>query len=87
MKWRKSITLVGGVAVTWPVTPRAQQAERKRRIGVLMVLPVDDPETQVRLAAFAQGLRQLGWSVGQNVRLDYRWGRGNPRPSAMLRNW
>jgi putative ABC transport system substrate-binding protein len=77
MKRREFITLVGGVAVAWPLAPRAQQAERMRRIGVLMVLPADDPEVQARLTAFAQGLQQLDWIVGQNVRVDYRWGRTN----------
>jgi putative ABC transport system substrate-binding protein len=48
-----------------------------RRIGVLMAMTADDPESQARLAAFAQGLQQSGWTVGQNVRVDYRWGDGN----------
>jgi putative ABC transport system substrate-binding protein len=72
MRRREFITLLGG-AGAWPLVARAQQ--RMKRIGVLMVLPADDPETQARLAAFAQGLQQLGWTVGQNVRVDYRWGR------------
>jgi putative ABC transport system substrate-binding protein len=73
MRRREFITLIGGSAAVWPLTVRAQQ--RMKRIGVLMVLPADDPETQARLAAFAQGLQQLGWTVGQNVRVDCRWGR------------
>jgi len=48
-----------------------------RRIGVLMGLTADDPESAPRLAAFAQGLQQSGWTIGQNVRVDYRWGGGN----------
>jgi DNA-binding LacI/PurR family transcriptional regulator len=72
---RAFITLLGGAAVTWPLAVRAQQ--RIRRIGVLMVLPADDPEAQARLTGFVQGLQQLGWTVGQNVRVDYRWGRSN----------
>ena len=60
MKRREFIALVGGMAGTWPLTPHAQQANRMRRIGVLMVLPADDPEAQARLTAFAQGLQQLG---------------------------
>ena len=55
----------------------AQPAQRVRRIGVLMGLAADDPESQARLAAFAQGLQQAGWTVGQNIRIDYRWGAGN----------
>jgi putative ABC transport system substrate-binding protein len=74
---RDFITLLGGAAA-WPLAVRAQQPERMRRIGVLMAFTADDPESQVRLAAFAQGLQQLGWTVGQNVRVDYRWGGGNP---------
>jgi hypothetical protein len=48
-----------------------------RRIGVLMALSSDDPEGQARLAAFAQGLQQSGWIIGQNIRVDYRWSGGN----------
>src|SRR5262249_23169573 len=48
-----------------------------RRIGVLMNLTADDPDSPVRLAAFLQGLQQLGWTVGQNVQIDYRWGAGS----------
>src|SRR5215831_15909376 len=67
-------TLVGGAAATWPLTARAQQGERMRRIGVLMNLTADDPEASARVTAFAQGLQQLGWTAGHNVRIDYRWG-------------
>jgi putative ABC transport system substrate-binding protein len=74
---REFITLLGGAAVAWPLAARAQQRERVRRVGVLMGMTADDPESQVRLAAFAQGLQQLGWSVGQNLQIDYRWGGGN----------
>ena len=73
MKRREFITLLGGAAVAWPLTARAQQAERMRRIGVLMGMKADDPEGLARLAAFAQGLQQSGWTIGQNVRVDYRW--------------
>jgi putative tryptophan/tyrosine transport system substrate-binding protein len=66
--------LVGGTAVAWPLTARAQQGERVRRIGVLTNLATDDPEDRARDAAFLQGLQQLGWTVGRNVRIDYRWG-------------
>ena len=69
---REFIALVAGAAA-WPLAARAQQADRLRRIGVLMSLAADDPESQARLAAFAQGLQQLGWTIGQNVRVDYRW--------------
>src|SRR5262245_5707602 len=74
MKRREFITLLGGVAASWPLAARAQQGERVRRIGVLMNTVSDDAEGQARLAAFHQGLQQLGWTVGHNVRIDYRWG-------------
>jgi putative ABC transport system substrate-binding protein len=63
--------------VAWPLAARAQQTERVRRIGVLMAMKADDPESQARLAAFAQGLQQSGWTIGQNVSVDYRWSGGN----------
>src|SRR5262249_19557199 len=71
------ITLLGGAAVAWPVAGRAQQGERMRRIGVLMNTAADDPESQARNAAFLQGLQELGWTVGRNVRIDYRWAAGH----------
>src|SRR5262249_35140625 len=77
MKRREFIALLGGAAGAWPLAARAQQRDRMRRIGVLMAFTADDLESQVRLAAFAQGLQQLGWTVGQNVRVEYRWGGGN----------
>jgi putative ABC transport system substrate-binding protein len=73
---RQFITLLGGAA-TWPLTARAQQGERMRRIGVLMNLASDDVEEQARLAAFQQELSRLGWNVGGNLRIDYRWGAAN----------
>jgi putative ABC transport system substrate-binding protein len=76
MRRREFIALIGGAAA-WPLAARAQQGERVRRIGVLMSLAADDPEGQARLAAFAQGLQELGWSIGRNVRIDYRWGTGD----------
>src|SRR5262245_20003538 len=77
MRRRQFISLLGGAAALWPIAARAQQPERMRRIGVLMALKADDPQSQPRLAAFAQGLQQLGWVIGQNVRVDYRWGGGD----------
>jgi hypothetical protein len=74
MKRRAFIALLGSAAAAWPLAARAQQAGGKRRIGVLMNIMSDDPESQIRLAAFAQGLQQLGWIVGQNVSIDTRWG-------------
>src|SRR5437588_12186105 len=77
MKRREFITLLGGAAAAWPLAARAQQPERPRRIGVLMNLAVGDPEGEARIAAFVQGLQQLGWSDGRNVRIDYRWAAGD----------
>jgi putative ABC transport system substrate-binding protein len=75
MRRRAFISLLGGAA-TWPVVARAQQPARMRRIGVLMNLASNDTEGQARLAAFHQGLQHLGWIVGSNVQIDYRWGGG-----------
>jgi putative ABC transport system substrate-binding protein len=75
---RELLAALGGAAVAWPPVVRAQQAERMRRIGVLTALAADDPESQARHAAFLQGLQEAGWSVGRNVRIDYRWGAGDP---------
>jgi putative tryptophan/tyrosine transport system substrate-binding protein len=77
MKRREFIGLVGGLAVAWPVGVRAQPGDRMRRIGVLWSTSEDDPVAQARQAAFLQGLRQLGWIDGQNVRIDVRWAAGN----------
>jgi putative ABC transport system substrate-binding protein len=76
VKRREFITLLGGAAAAWPLAARAQQ-ERMRRIGVFMPGVADDPEYEVRIAAFLQGLGELGWIVGRNVRIDYRWGAGD----------
>jgi putative ABC transport system substrate-binding protein len=70
---RKFITGLGGAAVAWPLAARAQQADRMRRVGVLWNLAADDPEGQARLAVFLQGLQELDWTDGRNVRIDYRW--------------
>jgi putative ABC transport system substrate-binding protein len=74
MKRRYFITLLGGAATAWPLAARAQQADRVRRIGVLMNTSADDPEGQARIAAFHQGLQEWGWTLGRNVRIDVRWG-------------
>jgi putative ABC transport system substrate-binding protein len=72
MRRREFITLLVG-ATAWPVAARAQQGERMRRIGVLMPYAANDPQAQARLAAFMQGLRQLGWTDSRDVRIEYRW--------------
>ena len=76
MKRRAFITLLGGAAA-WPLAARAQQGERVRRIGVLLPATADDLEFQARVGAFLQGLQQLGWTIGRNVRIDTRWATTN----------
>ena len=70
MKRREFVTLLCGAAVAWPMVARAQQPDRMRRVGVLMGQAADDPEAQTRVAAFVQGLQELGWSDGRNVRIE-----------------
>jgi putative tryptophan/tyrosine transport system substrate-binding protein len=77
MKRREFITLLGGAAAAWPLAARAQQGERMRRIGVLMNLSEDDPEAQRLVATFREGLAQLGWTEGRNLRIDNRWSAGD----------
>jgi putative tryptophan/tyrosine transport system substrate-binding protein len=69
---REFITLLGGAAAAWPFVAGAQQPERIRVIGVLISTAADDPEGQARIAAFRQGLQELGWTEGRNVRIDTR---------------
>jgi putative tryptophan/tyrosine transport system substrate-binding protein len=74
MRRREFITLLGGAAVAWPMMAWAQ--ERPRRIGVLMGQAATDPVSQARNAAFLQGLQELGWIIGRNVEIEYRWAPG-----------
>jgi putative ABC transport system substrate-binding protein len=78
MRRREFITLLGGAAAAWPLAARAQQSDRMRRIGVLNGQAANDPDAQANIAAFLQGLQQLGWTDGRNVRIDHRWAAGNP---------
>jgi putative tryptophan/tyrosine transport system substrate-binding protein len=78
MKRREFITLLGGAAASWPLVASAQQGERTRRVGVLTVTKEADPETPLRATAFRQALGKLGWSVGRNLVIDFRWGVGDP---------
>jgi putative ABC transport system substrate-binding protein len=78
MRRREFIALIGGAAAAaWPVAARAQQNDRMRRVGVLMHASSEEPESQARIVAFAQGLQEAGWSVGRNVRLETRWSTGD----------
>jgi len=84
VKRRDFITLLGGAAAAWPLAARAQQSERLRRIGVLMNRAADNPEGQDRLAAFHQGLQELGWGCGPQCTDRHPLKRGQCRPE---RKW
>jgi putative ABC transport system substrate-binding protein len=77
MRRRDLVTLLGGAIAALPLAARAQQADRVRRIGMLLTAAADDPESLTRVGAFLQALAQLGWTVGRNVRIESRWGAGN----------
>jgi putative tryptophan/tyrosine transport system substrate-binding protein len=77
MRRRDVVALLGGAAATWPLAARAQQSKHMRRVAALMPYTANDPQAQNRNAAFLQGLQQLGWTIGQNVQIDYRWSEGN----------
>ena len=74
---REFITLLGGAVAVWPIAARAQQPDRMRCIGVLMNFAADDPESLARITVFVQSLHGLGWSVGHNLQIDYRFGAGD----------
>jgi putative ABC transport system substrate-binding protein len=76
LKRREFITLLGGAAAAWPPA-QAQQPEKIRRIGVLMNFAADDPESTARITVFVQSLHGLGWTVGHNLQIDYRFGAGD----------
>jgi putative tryptophan/tyrosine transport system substrate-binding protein len=76
VKRREFIAGLGSTAA-WPFVARAQQGQRVRRIGVLVSLASDDPESQTRLTVFVQALQELGWTVGRNLQIDYRWVAGD----------
>jgi putative tryptophan/tyrosine transport system substrate-binding protein len=79
MRRREFIKVIAGSAAAWPLAAFAQQSERVRRIGVLTGggLDADDLDLQARIGAFEDGLKQLGWTNGQNVRVDIRAGAGD----------
>ena len=83
MRRRDFITLAGGSAVAWPLTTRAQQDGRVRRIGCLSALAESDPEIQSLIRAFTQRLQELGWASGRNVRIDLRFGEADPMRISM----
>jgi putative tryptophan/tyrosine transport system substrate-binding protein len=77
LKRREFIGLLGGATAAWPLTARAQQVDRMRRIGLLIQFAESDPNGQARVAAFREGLQKLGWRIGDNLRIDYHWGTSN----------
>ena len=78
MRRREFITLLGGAAAAWPLAARAQQADRMRRVGVLVSgTTANDPELPDRIAAFLRGMQQFGWTDGRNIRIEIREGGGN----------
>ena len=79
MKRQKFISLLGGAAAAWPLASRAQQVDRVRRIGVFAFGAEGDPAAQACVRALRQGLEQLGWIEGRNIRVDYRWASGARR--------
>jgi putative ABC transport system substrate-binding protein len=79
---REFITLLGGAALACPVAARAQQPERMRQIGLMVVNEEGDPEGKPRVMAFRQGLKGSGWTEGRNLRIEYRWGAGPDRALA-----
>jgi putative ABC transport system substrate-binding protein len=84
MKRRQFITLIGGAAAAWPLAARGQQPERVRRIGLLHSLLPDDPVARPEIVAFEQGLRDLGWEDGRNMKVEYRWAAGDVARMAAL---
>lgn len=77
MRRREFIIMLAGTAATSPYVTRAQQPERTRRIGVLMLYPENDPQGQLRAAAFRRELEKAGWTVGGNLQINYHWGTGD----------
>src|SRR4051812_10317841 len=78
MRRRDFITAIAGSAATWPLVARAQQPDRVRRIGVLMAARENDQQSGSRITAFQQSLEKLGWTVGRNLAIDYRWSASDP---------
>ena len=77
MRRREFITQLGGVALAWPLAARAEQADRTRRVGVLMGYAETDPQAKALLAEFTRAVSEFGWIEGRNLRMDVRWVPGN----------
>src|SRR3979409_1650778 len=78
MRRREFIKIITGSALAWSPAARAQQGERVRRVGLMMARAAADAETTEDVGAFAQGLAELGWTIGRNVRIEYRYAGGDP---------
>jgi putative ABC transport system substrate-binding protein len=78
MRRREFISLVGGTTAVWPLAARAQQPDRMRRIGALILYSENDQQSQRTVVAFQQGMEKLGWTVGRNLAIDYHWGIRDP---------
>ena len=79
MRRREFITLVGGAAAAWPLAAGSQQGERVRRIGVLMGYAENDPAAQAQIDSFGEELHRLGWTLGHNLQITYRYGSDDPQ--------
>ncbi len=77
MQRREFITFLGSATAAWPLAARAQEGGPKRRLGAIIGFAEDDPEVRFFVEAFDQGLRELGWFDGRNIRIDYRFGAGD----------
>jgi putative ABC transport system substrate-binding protein len=77
MRRREFLGVLGGAVAAWPLTARAQQANRVRRVGILMGLAATDSEAVQRAQAFEASGNELGWNAGRNIRIDYRWAPGD----------
>src|SRR6516164_7237527 len=78
MRRRQVIKFLGGAAAAWPLAAWAQQAQRMRRLGVLMAVAESDADARKGISILQERLQKLGWKDGNNIRIDYRWGNGNP---------
>ncbi len=77
MRRRELVGLLGAMVTAWPLRSRAEQRSGMRKLGVLMSVSEEDPEGEARIAAFRQGLQELGWREGENIHIDYRWSGGH----------
>jgi putative ABC transport system substrate-binding protein len=78
MRRREFIGILSGAVAAWPIALRAQQAERMRRIGVLLAVAESDVDVRKGIGIFQRTLQELGWKDGHNIRIDYRWGNADP---------